>query len=314
MKVSGKEIIQAMVEDMYEGREDLRYSVLPPGIYRVYLHEADYKRVLPIVRHIVDEASRALDEEVDKMNGKPSGAGEGLLENLKESVVALRHKAQSFIRGDDSGKEWKKPAEGWQISINVDPNDELQSGDLCVNSELMLPPRIELGAGNPTKNLTTIRRSGATLKSDRKYAQGPTAETANARRRAKGKQPFIPAANACALIHYQSADGQARTFEMTKNVIVVGRGGAQGEVDLTLHEETRISREHLVLRRDESSGKFYIRDTSKFGTRVNNVPLSGPETTGELGMETELPARATIELAGSLKIEFQALEQATDEA
>jgi hypothetical protein len=314
MKVSGKEIIQAIVEDMYEGREDLRYSVLPPGIYRVYLHEADYKRVLPIVRHIVDEASRALDEEVDKMNGKPSGAGEGLLESLKESVATLRQKAQSFIRGDDSSKEWKKPAEGWQISINVDPNDELQSGDLCVNSELMLPPRIELGAGNPTKNLTTIRRSGATRKSDRKYAKEPTAETADPSLRAAGREAFTPAANAHALIHYEDADGEARTFEMTKNVIVVGRGGAQGAVDLMLPEETRISREHLVLRRDEYSGKFYIKDTSKFGTKVNNVPVSGPETTGGLGMESELPACATIELAGSLKIEFQALGSSANEA
>jgi hypothetical protein len=318
MKVSGEEIIQAIVEDMYEGREDLRYSVLPPGIYRVYLHEKDYKRVLPIVRHVVDEASRALDEEVDKMNGKSSSSGEGLLESLKGSVGTLRHKAESLIRGDGYRKEWKKPAEGWQISINTDPNDELQAGDLCVNSELMLPARIELGTGNPTKNLTTIRRSGTNLKSDRKYAENAQAETEESTIRREEQEPVIPAANAYALIHYQDADGKARTFQMTKGLIVIGRGGGQVDVDLVLHEQTRISREHLSLRRDEVSGKFFIKDTSKFGTKVDGVSLNGPQTTGRLmvteSSESELPARARIELAGSLEIEFQALRQSPNEA
>src|SRR6266403_3011784 len=116
-KLSGDEIIQAIVEDMHEGREELRYSILPPGIYRVYLHELNYRRLLPIVRQIADEATRALDEEVNKMNGQSGGAGEGLLENLKGSLANFKQKADSVIRGDVRKKVWKKPAEGWQISI-----------------------------------------------------------------------------------------------------------------------------------------------------------------------------------------------------
>src|SRR5712692_4426935 len=141
-RVSGKEIIQAIVEDMHEGREEMRYSILPPGIYRIYLHETDYKRLSPVVKHIVDEASQALDEEVDRFNGEPSARSEGLLENLMGSLLSFKQKAESVIHGDSRRREWKKPAEGWQIAINLDPNDELQPGDLCVNSELMLPSRI----------------------------------------------------------------------------------------------------------------------------------------------------------------------------
>src|SRR5207253_2649464 len=98
-RVSGKEIIQAVIEDMHEGREELRYSVLPPGIYRIYLHETDYRRLSPVVKHIVDEASQALDEEVDRLNGQPSARSEGLLENLKGSLLSLKQKAESVVHG-----------------------------------------------------------------------------------------------------------------------------------------------------------------------------------------------------------------------
>jgi hypothetical protein len=304
-RVSGKEIIQAVIEDMHEGREELRYSVLPPGIYRIYLHETDYKRLSPVAKHIVDEASQALDEEVDQLNGQPGARSEGLFENLRGSFLSFKQKAESVVHGDSRRREWRKPGEGWQISINVDPNDELEPGDLCVNSELMLPSRVQLGAGNPTRNLTTIRRKGATLKSSRKYGNEtsltPTSE-----------QPQVSDDDAYGLLRYQE-EGKEKVFPITKNKILVGRAGPQSTADLPLAGDAKISREHFILRLDEPSGRFYITDRSKFGTIVNGIELKRERTTGDVdpghhSSETELPRKATIELAGSLKMEFEALK------
>lgn len=310
MKASGKEIIQAIVEDMYEGREELRYSVLPPGIYRIYLHEKDYKRLAPIVKHIVEEAVRALNEEIDRMNGQYASGG-GLLIDARNSLLKLRRKAESVIQRTFSDRAWKKPAEGWQISINVDPNDELEPGDLCVNSELRLPQRIELGEGNPTRNITTIRRMGSTSRSERKYSEEPVPYAGGAASEQTSDGPKTGHAR----IRYWDGNAQEKIFEMDKSSVVVGRGGPQSIVNLALEEGTKISREHFVLRRDDRTGKFYIRDISKFGTRVNGIALTKSPATGETettgtGLEMELPKRATIELAGSLKIEFEVVGDA----
>jgi hypothetical protein len=310
MKASGKEIIQAIVEDMYEGREELRYSVLPPGIYRIYLHESDYKRLAPIVKHIVEESVRALNEEIDRMNDQLNASGAGLLVDVRISLLKLRRKARSLIQGEFSNRDWKKPAEGWQISINVDPNDELEPGDLCVNSELRLPQRIELGEGNPTRNITTIRRLGSSSRSERKFSEEPIL---GAEGSASVQTSDEPKTGHARIRYFENA--QEKTFEMDKSLVVVGRGGPRSIVDLALEEGTKISREHFVLRRDDRSGKFYIRDMSKFGTRVNGIALTRSPATGETettgtGLEMELPERATIELAGSLKIEFEVVGDA----
>jgi len=68
-----------------------------------------------------------------------------------------------------------------------------------------------------------------------------------------------------------------------------------------------------MLRRDATSGKFYITDRSKFGTAVNGIEPNRERVTGEVdaevhSSEAELPRKATIELAGSLKMEFEALK------
>ena len=311
-RVSGKQIIQAIVEDMYEGREDLRFSILPPGVYRVYVHETDYQRLLPIVRQIIGETSRALDEAVDRRNGKLGGAGAGLFEKLRRAIAGFKEKAQSIIYGEAAKRVWAKPSEGWRIFISADPNGELLPGDLCVDSELLLPPRLDLGEGNKTRNLTTIRRRGRMLRTNGKYMGGALACTrapaaAGGRRPDQGRPQKV-----YALIRYKSEAGEERTFEVTKNLILVGCGGRGRDVDIILAGVPGISREHFALRRSVASGKFYIKDTSRFGTQVNGRPLPVGRSPSDLkaddvGFVTELPARAEIDLAGSLKIEFEAL-------
>jgi hypothetical protein len=311
-RVSGKDIIQAIVEDMYEGCEELRYSFLPPGIYRVYLNENDYRRLSPVKEQIIDEAKMALEEEVDKQNGLSVQANDWFIGYLKDSLFQLKEKAKVAVYGSAAKRHWKKPNQGWQISINIDPNDELEQGDLCVSSELMLPAVIELGEGNPTRNFTTIRRKGTVFKSDSAYSNFSSSPKNNSRPQRKQAETVRPSANAIAIIRYKDGNDSFSTFEMKKNSIIVGRGGIGYDVDVPLDSETKISRKHFMIRRDETDNKFYIKDLSKFGTTVNKHPLPNKQDTGncdeeKLNTEIELPPIAEIVLADSLKIEFKAL-------
>src|SRR5580693_5163702 len=94
---TAREIILEIVRNMKEGLEPLHYSTLPPAIFHVYLHPDDMDRLRGIVPRIVDEAKRALNDEVDRMNRASLG------ERLKLSR-----------RGDP---KMSVPEGGWQIRI-----------------------------------------------------------------------------------------------------------------------------------------------------------------------------------------------------
>ena len=53
---------------------------------------------------------------------------------------------------------------------------------------------------------------------------------------------------------------------MTQNEVTIGRGGEDLSVDLPLYTNDEVSREHLRLRRDPTSGNFTVADNSRNGT------------------------------------------------
>ena len=55
----------------------------------------------------------------------------------------------------------------------------------------------------------------------------------------------------------------------------IGRGGDDFWVDLALYTTEEISREHLRLRRDPSSGQFKVTDLSRNGTWLNGRRIAG---------------------------------------
>ena len=99
---------------------------------------------------------------------------------------------------------------------------------------------------------------------------------------------------------------------MRKDPIKVGRGGNPDVwVDLTVLSSTDVSREHFEIRRESGTGKFLIKDLSRFGTWVNgrkvapsNVVTNGIVTYREI-LEP-LPAKSQINLANVLTMEFRA--------
>ena len=84
--------------------------------------------------------------------------------------------------------------------------------------------------------------------------------------------------------------------------MVIGRGGKSFWVDVKLNAPPDVSREHCRIRRDDSNGRFYIRDVSQYGTVVN-----GTRIPSDNNIEVPLPERCRITLADVVDLEFEAV-------
>lgn len=270
---TAREIILEIVRNMREGLEPLAYSTLPPAIFHVYLHPDDMERLRGILPRIIEEAHRALDAELDSMNRASLG------EKLK---IAKRNLPKIGA-----------PEGGWQIQILEDTSDEVATGDILISSELALPAKDDFGSGSMTKRIAT-RRLGGVESTKQSY------------------EPVAPAptpANAVAVIEYEDNGGH-KTYHMTKDEIVVGRGGRDYWTDIKLDTLPDVSREHFRLRRDSASGQFFLKDLSRLGTTIDGEPapcsleFDGAEKR-DLNREAPVPRQARIGLAGVVFLSFR---------
>jgi hypothetical protein len=272
---TARDIILEVVRNMREGLEPLHYSVLPPAIFHVYLQPGDMDRLRGILPRVIDEARRALDAELERLNRA------SFAERLK---IARRPEPRIAA-----------PEGGWQIRILENTDDDVEPGDIVIYSELALPAKPELGAGSMTKRIATRRMSG-TQTSSQHY-----------------EPATVPAASgdprAWAVIEYEDNGGR-KTYSMTKDQIVVGRGGRDYWTDLKLETLPDVSREHFRLRRDPANGKFFLKDLSRLGTTINGerAPSSIEFAEGEKrdrNVEAEVPPKARIGLADVVFLEFR---------
>ena len=277
---TAREIILEIVRNMREGLEPMHYSTLAPAIYHVYLHPDDHERLRGILPRIVDEARRALDAELETLNRA------SIAERLK-----LARRGEPKITAPDAG---------WQIRIIENTDDEVEPGDIVIHSELALPAKTELGAGSMTKRIAT-RRMGGAQTSSQSYDKQPAAAPA------RGPEPVPEGVHA--VIEYEDHGGR-KTYRMTKDEIVVGRGGRDYWTDIKLDTLPDVSREHFRLRRDAESGKFFLKDLSRLGTTINGerVPSSAAFAEGEKqdrNVEVAVPREARIGLADVAFLEFR---------
>jgi hypothetical protein len=272
---TARDIIHEILRNMREGLEPLHYSTLPPAIYHVYLHPGDMERLRGIFPRITDEARRALDAELESFR-KPSIAEKLKLSKSSPPVAA--------------------PEGGWQIRILENTDDGVEPGDIVIHSELAMPAKAEFGAGSMTKRISTRRLAGAESASQ-SFDTVPAAS------------PAAADDGAFAIIEYQDAGGR-KTYRMTKDQIVVGRGGRDYWTDLKLDTLPDVSREHFRLRRDPATGQFFLKDLSRLGTTINGekAPSSIEFAEGEKrdrNVEAPVPARARIGLAEVLFLDFR---------
>ncbi len=272
---TAREIILEIVRNMREGLEPLHYSTLAPAIYHVYLHPGDMERLRGIFPRIADEARRALDAELDSLNRA------SFAERLK-----LARRSEPRIA---------PPEGGWQVQILENTDDDAEPGDIVIYSELAMPAKPEFGGGAMTKRIATRRLGGAQTAAQPVYEQAPSPEAAPQ--------------GACAVIEYEDNGGK-KTYRMTKDEIVAGRGGRDYWTDLKFDTLPDVSREHFRLRRDPASGRFFLKDLSRLGTTVNGekAPSSVEFVEGEKrdrNLEAPVPDRARIGLADVLFLDFR---------
>lgn len=283
---------------MREGLEPLHYTTLPPAIYHVYLHTADFERLRGIFPRMQEETRQALDAEMAEMNRAKLGERLKLAKKPAAKVVA--------------------PEGGWRIEFFENTDDDVEAGDIVIYSELALPAKTEFGAGSMTKRIATRRLAGALTATQKYEERQPETKAVSGAVSgpASGTEalPETKSMEAFATIEYEDQTGR-QTYRMAKNQIVIGRGGRDYWTDLKLTTLPDVSREHVRLRRDVDSGEFYIKDLSRLGTSVNGAPIptSVEFVDGEKrdkNVEVKLPATARIGLADVVFLEFKATADA----
>jgi hypothetical protein len=267
-----RDIIDAVVANMRQNLERLKYSTLAPSRYNVYLHPTEFARLETIIPVLQEQTIRALDEELRRLNAAGSSARWMRVERAPEI---------------------RNAAADWHIAFMADPDEELKEGDLLVDSELLMPARPDLGLGEQTRQIATLRsgQRATTIEHTIKHPASPSTP------RLLGH------------IEYDDESGH-HFYDVTKDCFTIGRGGVAYPVDIRIASSADVSREHARIRRDSASDRFFLIDLSTLGTTLNgrHVPKGFDEVDGtkrENGSETPLPDVANIGLAGTVFLDFR---------
>ena len=270
-----RDIIDAVVANMGQNLERLKYSTLAPSRYIVYLHPAEFERLETIMPVLREQTVRALDDELRRLNA--ASAGHRWMRRIAREPAA----------------EVRNAATDWHIEFLADPDDELKEGDVLVDSELLVPARPDLGLGAQTRKISTLQ-SG----------QRATTIEHTVNRPASSSTPRV-----LGRIEYDDESGH-HFYDVIKDGVSIGRGGIAHPVDIRIVSSPDVSREHARIRRDSASDRFVLIDLSTLGTTVNGrqVPKGFDEVDGtkrENGSGTPLPDVAKIGLAGKIFLEFR---------
>ena len=268
-----RDLIDAVLENMRTNLEPLKYSTLAPSRYVVYLHPEEYARIEGIIPVLQEQTSRALAEALHSLNNPP----------------AYR---KYFDRIAGTAPPVENAAREWQIEFHADADGELAPGDILIHSELMLPGGADdLGAGQRTRRITTVHVGRRTTRREETVSRTMTAPS-----------------RVHAWLRYDDNAGP-HTFEMARDSIVIGRGGIAYRADVRIQASVDVSREHVRIRRDPASGRFFIIDLSTLGTTLEGqrLPRGYEESDGtkrENGVETALPPGSRIGLADTVFLQF----------
>jgi hypothetical protein len=314
-----RDLIDLVLEHMRRNLEPLKYSTLAPSRYVVYLHAAEYARLEGILGIIQQQTIRALNEELGTLN-----EGTGL------QRYARRVWKRSLATVENAAPEW-------HVEFRVDPDGDLQPGDVLVDSELMLPPGPELAVGARTRRIATVY-TGSRVAREVPVPERPAAPNlppvaASPAPPTPPTLPTLPVSSdvttaaqavaapavvattvqsgprALARISYDDDTG-THDYTVVKASVSIGRGGVAYPVDVRITSSTDVSREHARIRHDADTGRFCLIDLSSLGTTIDGVPVPRgyDEADGskrENGVEVALPERARIGLANMVFLDFR---------
>jgi len=277
VQVTPEEIIHVLLEEMEAGLCPSYYSNLVPSRYDVYLSLDDLERLRPLESRIREEATRALSEQLKRLN--------------RESKFRV-----PLLSGSKQSKRYETLGE-WSIALHENIEDA-EEHPLVVHSTFPHTTAADGRDGLLTERVTRRSLAGGESISTSTVRSGTAADTKRA------------AGTVFATLEYEDDTG-VHQYPVMKETFKIGRGGVDRWVDLRLNAKKDVSREHVQIRFDSASGKFFIKDLSSLGTTVNGkpIPASIVQVNGEdvdKNLEVSLPAKARIGLAGILFLEFRA--------
>jgi hypothetical protein len=303
--IKGSEIIDALLDNLNQGAEEIYQVIAVPEVYWIYLHPADFREVRHKSDRIVEESRKALSDEIKRLNGALAAYEKGPVGKGVAKGIGLWDQLSGIARGKPGKRrktnpKYAEPDKGWQISINADVEGICKQGDVIVKSIISYGKGIEL-QGNKTIRLVTIRVDGK---------KNTTREVVDRSATGLGTSLMDTVPSEFAHIFLLDGNGGRTTYKMRKSTFVVGRGGTAYWVDLPILDDPRVSQEHLRIIRDEQTGEFFIKDLSRNGTELDGVRLpSSIENvdgqTRETDLKTKLPDNSRIVLAGGgVALEF----------
>jgi hypothetical protein len=184
-----------------------------------------------------------------------------------------------FGRASKPKKTYRIAPKDWWIDFFADTESAVPPGDVEIHSALNDAPQPEYRGARTTligrEPSVTAARVAHDRRTTRKQAENIYAE-----------------------IRYEDDSGP-QTFYVTQGETSIGRGGDDLWVDLTLYTGEEVSREHLSLRRDASTGAFSIVDNSRNGTWLNGRRLPR-------GQPHPVDAQAEIGVAETITLHFEA--------
>jgi hypothetical protein len=287
-----RDLIVAVLENMRRYQEPLMYSVIAPSRYLIYLHPAEYARLEGILPLLREQTIRGLTDEVAKLNRRPT------MQRYAERLLGRTPLPIESAAGD------------WQVEFLEDPDGEVAEGAFVIDSELRAPQGPELGAGSRTRRITTVHPGTGAVSSARTGRNGTDGATTREQAVTRGA---TPAPRVLARVSHDDESGH-HEYDVAKDSITIGRGGASFLVDIKVASTADVSREHARIRRDPATGRFFLIDLSSLGTTLNgrHVPRGYDEVEGtkrENGVETPLPDQARIGLAETVYLEFGVVPQ-----
>ena len=165
--------------------------------------------------------------------------------------------------------------------------------DIIVHSDLILPPAPELGGGERTRRITTVRG-------------------ARARRRTRETDQVDRAGDRRRVSHGWLTPTTAARTRTTSSATPRQSAAAAPcfPVDVRVSTTDDVSREHVRIRRDPETGAFFLIDLSIHGTTLDGRPVprgvdEGDGGKRENGAETPLAPRARIGLAETVFLDFE---------
>jgi hypothetical protein len=210
-----------------------------------------------------------------------AGVQDIIKEDARRALTARMaewNKKGTLFRRGGARKEYRITQSTWWIEFFSDSENAVPPGDVEIHSELndVVQP------GYHGTKTTLIERQPSVT------AARVVRDRESTRRQA---------GRIYGEIHY-SDDSGPQTYFITQNEVSVGRGGDGLWVDLPLYASDQVSREHLRLRRDPTTGAFVITDQSRNGTWLNGRRLQN-------GAESALPDRAEIRVAETITLNFE---------